>query len=223
MVTEQFSAIQRPQTLTLQAYRLLRQAILRGDFAPDQRLTEEGLAEMLKISRTPVREAVQKLRQEGLLVGLQPRGVAVVAVSQPEIEQIFKLRLLLERYATEEAARRITRVQIELLQVTNNAMQVALEPLDMENYLETNRIFHDTLYGAAGNPRLSAMIDSLFVPAVYLLEATTYDPATAYEGWQGHQRIIEALRQNDAARAGACMEAHIQHGQARLIAMSGGQ
>jgi DNA-binding GntR family transcriptional regulator len=216
METEQLKTIQRPQTLTTQAYQLLRQAILRGDFAPEQRLTEEGLAEQLKISRTPVREAVQKLRQEGLLVALQPRGVAVVAVSQTEIEQIFKLRLLLERYATEEAAQHIRSAQLEQLQRTNDTMRAALEPLDMERYLEANRTFHNILYTAADNPRLLALIDSLFVPAVYLLEATTYDPATAHEGWEGHQHIIEALKQADAAAAGQAMATHILTGQHRL-------
>lgn len=209
--------IQRPQTLTEQAYQLLRQAILRGEFAPDQRLTEEGLADRLKISRTPVREAVQKLRQEGLLVALQPRGVAVVSVSTPEIEQIFKLRLLLERYATEEAASQITFEQVEQLQAANHAMQAALQPLDMERYLEANRTFHNVLYQVAHNPRLLAMIESLFVPSVYLLEATTYDPTTAHEGWEGHQRIIVALQKRDPASAGAAMEAHISNGRVRLL------
>ena len=99
-------------------------------------------------------------------------------------------------------------------------MQAALAPLDMERYLEANRKFHDILYAAANNPRLAAMIDSLFVPSVYLLEATTYDPTTAHEGWQGHQRIIEALQQRDPMAAGAAMTAHIQTGQARLVTRS---
>lgn len=209
--------IQRPQTLTEQAYKLLRQAILRGDFAPDQRLTEEGLAERLKISRTPVREAVQKLRQEGLLVALQPRGVAVVAVSQEEVEQIFKLRLLLEPYAAAEAATHITEAELQQLRVANVAMQAALQPLDMECYLEANRTFHDVLYRASANSRLVTLIDSLFVPSVYLLEATTYDAPTATHAWQGHQQVLEALEQHDPTAAADAMRSHIQTGESHLL------
>lgn len=216
-MTNENLTIQRPLTLTEQAYKLLRQAILRGDFAPDQRLTEEGLAERLRISRTPVREAVQKLRQEGLLMALQPRGVAVVAVSPEEVEQIFKLRLLLEPYAAAEASTHITESALEQLRTANLQMQAALQPLDMECYLEANRTFHEVLYRAANNPRLVTLIDSLFVPSVYLLEATTYDLATANHAWQGHQEILAALAKHDPEAAATAMRSHIQTGESRLL------
>lgn len=94
-------------------FNTLRQAILKGDLKPGERLLEIALAERLGVSRTPVREAMRKLEQEGLVVMIPRRGAQVASITEKDLNDVLEVRIALENVAIEKACKLITEDELE--------------------------------------------------------------------------------------------------------------
>ena len=140
---------------------VLRDAIRGGVLKPGEWLKENDLADELLVSRTPVREAIRKLEQEGYVVTVPRRGAYVASVSIRDINEIFEIRAALEALACELAAERITEEEQERLERLLVAIGRAIEEHDMERIVQTDIEFHELLYQAARNERLLAIIGNL--------------------------------------------------------------
>ena len=139
----------------------LRTAIIGGVLKPGERLMELQLAYELGVSRTPVREAIRTLEQEGFVEMLPRRGTYVVDVSIKDIMDVYEIRMALDVLAAGLAAERITEPEIETLRKHLTLIKECADNEDMEKVGEYDWAFHEVLYKASGNARLFGIINNL--------------------------------------------------------------
>ena len=145
--------------MSVPVYDQLRALILSDEFGPDTMLVETALATRLGVSRTPIREALRRLEQDGL-VERTSRGTRVVERSPEQILEIYELRILLEGQAARTAAERATSLDINRLRAIHEQM-LAAGPDDDEDRVRLNRLFHEALWAASHNGTLVEVIDRL--------------------------------------------------------------
>jgi DNA-binding GntR family transcriptional regulator len=207
MVPLKRSTIQR-QTVTEQVHRHLKQAIIEGEFQPGDRLVEVEIAARLGASRTPVREALSKLEQEGLVTPVRFGGLAVAQLSEVDVVEIFSLIKLLESYAGRLAAERATDKQLaKLEQLCKRAEQ--LPDIDTERLAELNQQFHEQVVEAAGHKRLRELImtlrTSLRPYRLVSLESSEFRKKCVLD----HRALVDAVRARKGEQVEQMMFAHL--------------
>ena len=190
-------------------FNTLRQAIIKGDLKPGERLLEIQLADKLGVSRTPVREAIRKLELEGLVTMVPRRGTTVLGITKKHLKDVLEIRSALEELALELACRRITTEQYEEL--------VRLETLleakqDSDNAFELSDIdekFHEQIYQATNNPRLIQLLanlrEQMYRFRLEYMKAKDKRPRLIQE----HQQIIKALKNKDSKAGRKAIYDHI--------------
>lgn len=205
------------------AYREIRVRILSGDLAPGSQLKEEELASMCGVSRTPVREALQRLEAEMLVRRSDTQRSFVPDWSPGEVEEIFTLRSMLESHAARRAAALITPAQLEALRECNNSLAVAVhrpEAPDIDGFVESNRTFHGLVLEAASSERLTKMRSLIVEQMIVHRTARQYNRDNLLRSHAEHQDLIEAFAKHDGEWAAAIMTAHIRraaHSYAEII------
>lgn len=191
----------------MDVYHQLREAIVDGTFAADTPLTETTLAAQFSVSRTPIREALRRLEQDGL-VERGPRGMQVRGRSPEEILEIYEVRIVLEAAAARAAAERRTELDVLKLEQVHAAM-VAAAAEDPESLAATNRRFHEAIWATSHNATLIDLLVRLHAHLIRYRETTlTYD-----DRWKvalkEHQQLIKAIKAGDRDRAGRIAEEHM--------------
>ncbi len=173
----------------------LRRAILEGELTGGSRLVQAEIAEILDVSTTPVREALRDLAAEGL-VRLDPhRGGVVRELSRDELEEIYKLRVLLEPEAIRRAWPHVTSETVEQAWAIQRQLQTAASTAD---WIALNTDFHNVLLRLAPAPRLLAILESLTAPwLMYVSMFLQSDPENRKRAAHGHIEIIQAMENND--------------------------
>jgi DNA-binding GntR family transcriptional regulator len=162
MVKSQKSpSAKKKRLLREHVYKNIKNSIISGDLEPSRRLIEEKLAEEMQTSRTPVREAIQKLEKEGLIYRLPRGGFAVKGVTEGELEEVFGLRSVLEGYAGYLATARILPEEFRSLDQIVAEEEECLKNINAEDFIRLDGEFHDVLYRAAKNARLYALLHDL--------------------------------------------------------------
>lgn len=185
----------------------LREAILLGHLKPGDKLDQNEIAELLGISRSPVRDALRTLAAEGLVEIIPHRGAAVAELSTDELDEIFLLRRILEGMAARLAVQSIGLAQIAELQAIVDEID---QTTDLDRWLELNRRFHHTLYQAADRPRLFSIVENLrntTAPYIRLFIATAEHIESAQES---HRRILQACVAGDVLAAERETQKHIE-------------
>lgn len=199
---------------------LIRQAILDGTLGPGQRLTEEGLARDLKISRTPVREALRVLQTEGLVESAPYQGSTVRTYATGDLDDMYQLRALLEGHAARRAASRISTEDVDRLRESCVRL-VALGDATADNVVqivEENMFFHTTILQSAGSQRLSDMVRKVIeLPLVYK-SYVWYSPNQKRISEHAHEQLVYALSSRDADRAELIMRGHVYEARDLLVA-----
>lgn len=206
-VSKALAPVARPQRVADQVYRHLRRAIVGGKIAPGTQLREVDAAAALKVSRTPVREAISRLIGDWLVRELPTGGVEVVDIGD-EVTDIFHIREALEICAVRLAAMRITPEQLEALdQLTDSAQGATLK-----ERVRLNQRFHLAIAEASGSARLVEMISSF---REYYLNPTWVargDRKMVDRAIQGHRQIVAALRARSPDRSEKALRQHIKIG-----------
>lgn len=208
------------RVLTDDVVDALRTAILSGRMRPGARLIEEDLAASLRVSRGPVRQAIFRLQQEGLVVHEPHRGATVCGVSEADIEDIYGLRLALERLAFEQACRNAGPADLEVLEALLARFR-AVPRAEMSRRLvaELDIDFHDAVFRAAGGRRLYRAWETLRSQLVLFLMLREGLPDDYLDSWhRDHVELLAIIRAGDAAAARAAIETHIGQAKARLLA-----
>lgn len=188
----------------------IRRAILEGRIAPGDVLLEEQLARELGTSRTPVREALIELRNEGLVEARANRRAVVRAYDEAELHDIYGLRAVLEAHAARLTAVRATLQTLQELDASNARFhQLARRDVDINALVTENLVFHGVIAEAAGVPRLQKMIDQvMIIPKRYRAYAA-YVPEHRGTVERDHRAIADAIRARDGDRAASLMEQHV--------------
>jgi DNA-binding GntR family transcriptional regulator len=192
------------------AYEALRTEIVRGVLRPNDRLVELELADRLRMSRTPVRETLQKLANDGLVLST-PHGWAVKEHQPDEIRHIYETRAALESFAAYLASQRATPEQLRRLASLEPLVPAsgALEGISRDDLVDRNNAFHDAVIEAAGNPVLTEMITRTRTYFFNYRLAHLYTSKELRASSQGHRRLLDALRNHDAAAAERITRDHI--------------
>lgn len=196
-------------SLTEKAYHTLMHKIVTLDLAPGSVLTEGRLIRELRIGRTPIREAVQRLIAEGLVKHLPHRGMLVADIRAADVQQLYEFRAEIEGYAARLAAARMTPAQIDELKRMYDAMDHALAGADVENFATQDREFHALLGRGSQNQYVESVLTSLYNLHLrlwyYLIGKRGGFTETVHE----HQELIAALVRRDAEDSEAAMRRYV--------------
>jgi len=198
----------------------LRTAIVYGHFAPNERLREEVLARMLGVSRGPIREALSQLAREGLVVIQRNRGTFVARLTREDAEELYSLRLVLERLAVERAIRRGTPEQFAAMQQIVDTMEAySARGITEQEAAELDVQFHELLYLASAHRRLhECWVNMRRQIHILLLSRNIANDDFRVITGSAHQVILEALRNRDEARARELIDDHLRGSYERVIA-----
>lgn len=193
-------------TLRHQIVKEIRQAILNRSLLPGERLVERVLAERLGTSLTATREALIQLESEGLITKRPNATTHVTQLSAADVEQIYSIRRVLERYAFEEAARRATRESVEKLKALHKeAAEIAAAGNDAA-YISADLRWHEAVWESTGNAHLSETLRRLVVPLFGFSAITTHHGFNLKDDAQTHVPLLEALMARDPQAAGAAFD-----------------
>lgn len=211
------SAIERQKPLHEAVVERLRDMIVEGELAVGERLHDANLAETLKVSRTPIREAIKLLASEGLVDLLPGRGARVSAFSLESVSELFEVIAGLERHACELAAERMSARDLDKLQRMHERMAAYHRAGRRHEYFKLNHEMHLAIVAASKNAILQATHDSLILRARRGRYAALASHARWVEAMAEHEALMEALAKRDGRRAGEIMQEHDRHTAAAIL------
>lgn len=213
-----------PQSpLRRSSYEAIKAMIVTGQLAPGRRVTELDLAEQLQVSRTPVREALNRLQRDGLVVERPRTGFAVVQFDETMLREVFDLRLELDSYATRLAVLRITDEQVmsltEILDKCDELARTDPSPRGRLEEMELGMELHRQIARISGNSLLAELLDGLLVKCqVYVwMELTQLDEFHAARA--DHRMIVEAIAARDADQACEHSRSHIRQSRDGILGL----
>lgn len=195
----------------------LRAEILDGAFPPDTQMSEVELAKALQVSRGPIREAMQRLIQEGLLRAERNRGVFVVELDHDDARDVYLARGAVERTAAAIVARRGSAEDIATLQAVVEQLKSAAGA-PWEEAITYDLAFHETLVELAGSPRLSKMFRTLIAETRLCLVRLEPFYEASEELVSEHQEILDAVTSKDVRKVDRLIQLHMDVAAARLSA-----
>lgn len=212
------SAVQRRRPPTAQQFVLaeLRSAITGGELRPGEPIRQDALAARLDVSRVPLREALKILEGEGLVVHHAHRGYFVAELSLADLEEVYRIRALLEGEAVREAVARSGPGLADVLEEAQAEVERAGEAGDVAEMAAANRRFHFAIVEASGMPRLVRLIGTLW-DATDAYRSLYYAQRPNRERVQHeHRAVVAALRAGDAEEAVRLLDLHREHAVAAL-------
>ncbi len=187
-------------------FTTLRQAILRGELKPGERLMEIQLANKLGVSRTPIREAIRKLELEGLVLMIPRKGAEVAEITEKNLRDVLEVREALEVLAVQLACDKMTEEQVTRLRGAAADFEKTIKSKDITLIAEADVKFHDIVYEATDNNRLIQLLNNLREQMYrYRLEYLKRESVRATVALE-HEELIEAIiqRDRDAASTNIC-------------------
>jgi len=214
----QFFVIENYKPLRDIVFEKLRDMIVSGDLKPGERLMEIKLADMLGVSRTPIREAIRKLELEGLVIMLPRKGAYVAGISKKEIMDVLEVRAVLDKLAASLAAQRINKEEKEELIRIQKSFEENHKNSNIDGIINDDIRLHDIIYTASRNEKLQQIVSNLREQImrfriIYLKEIYKNSEDLVKE----HNEIINAIINNDSIKAQEAAERHIKHQEEELI------
>jgi DNA-binding GntR family transcriptional regulator len=187
----------------------LRTMLVEGQIAPGAKLNERELSAQLRVSRTPLREAIKLLAAEGLVDLLPNRGAVAVKLTEADVINTFELLAALEGMSGELAARRITDEELAELRALHYEMMACFARRDLSGYYRINARIHTAINDAARNPVLASTYRSINARVQSLRFRTNQNEAKWKNAVAEHERMVEALAAHDAAAMRTLMIEHL--------------
>lgn len=196
----------------------MRRAILHGELEAGTPLTEAAVAGEYNVSRTPVREAFARLKNEGLIQDRPRGGLEVAGTSLRDVEEIFGLRRVLECYAMEQAFPRIGELDILRLEHWVREAEHFLAAGDLQGVFEANTRFHNYILEKTGNRRLKQIVEGLTEAILRYRVTSLHQPGHAEGAIRRHGRLVQALKAGDREAAVAVIAEDVEAGRTVLEA-----
>lgn len=224
----------KPDTLADRTYRAAREAIAAGELRQGEKITERGLAERFSVSPTPVREAIRRLEQDGLIERAGPRTVVVATMGDNAIKELAEVEVALRGLVARFAARHATPAQLDdldaILDEADDLMIVVRkrhadgEPVDRQvnKLLDTMQRFNEAVSTCARNPVLVRLLEQTRVftrdeRRTRLLDHVAADDRFGQDRYASHRDLVHALRRADATAAEAIVTSDARGGLADLL------
>ena len=192
-------------------FNTLRQAILRGELKPGERLMEIQLANKLGVSRTPIREAIRKLELEGLVLMIPRKGAEVAEITEKSLKDVLEIRRALEDLAVRLACEKITKDELKELKKAGDEFKKVLKSQDITEVAEADVRFHDVIYMATDNPKLIQLLNNfreqMYRFRVEYLKKDEVRPQLLAE----HDEIIKFITEGNKEEASKVVTRHIEN------------
>jgi DNA-binding GntR family transcriptional regulator len=196
-------------SLTERAYQAISLAIANLELKPGESLTQDRLAKWLSISRTPVREALRRLEQDGMIQTVPGRGLVVTELTIKDVEDMLELLRLMDAHAAYLAAQRRTPQQADQLASVTRALMAAAELRDVEAWSKADKPYHEMLLEASGNQLLRQSIQDVRRRLHRITINSATRPERLLACTQEHQAVADAIVRGDADAAAQLMQQHI--------------
>ena len=198
-------------------FNTLRQAILKGELKPGEHLMEVELAEKLRVSRTPIREAMRKLESEGFVVMEPRKGAQVANITESDLNDVLEVRIVLENMAIELACQRITEEQMDKLEEAGHVFSSLLEEGSLVELAQADEDFHDLIYRAAGNRRLLQVLNNLREQIYRYRIEYLKEEGTREQLVDEHRQMTQAIRARDVEKACRLSYEHLENQRNAII------
>lgn len=215
-----FKAELNRETVAEQVVQSLRNAIVSGTLAEGVTLTESALSKELGTSRSPIREAMQQLRREGLIVSGPNRTMVVASLDDGDVAELYEYRSVLETFAIGKICRSnatIRNIAVGRLEIAIDRLRDAIGQADEFEISNVDLAFHSTLVEAAENRRLSHNYQGLRVEFLTLINRLETFRPSGDELIDDHQQLVEAIRDGNAERGTHLIESHLDSACANLV------
>jgi DNA-binding GntR family transcriptional regulator len=206
------------------AYDALRTAIIEGEFRPGERIIEQSVAADLRLSRTPVREAVRMLAADGLVIVTRHRGAIVRPLERADVLDLYELRARLESYAAELASSRAQEADIAEIETGIREFDAAMSRDDLDAldktrlYSQANGRVHTAIIEASGHARLGHILASTVDAPLVFGAFREFSRAELERSNNFHKMIRDRIAEREPDRASALMYEHIMEGRDRILA-----
>ena len=192
-------------------FNTLREAILRGDLVPGERLMELQLAAKLGVSRTPIREAIRMLEQEGLAITIPRKGAIVAGMTEKDMQDVLEIREALEELSVQVACDKITAEEIAKLHRNMKNFEQSLKSGDLKQMAQADVEFHDVIYQATDNPKLINMLNNLREQMYRYRVEYLKNPQNHEQLLLEHEAIYKGIVQKDKHAVTNMIRKHISN------------
>jgi len=199
------------ELLNQKVYRVLKEAIIKGFLEPGTKLLENKIAEKMQVSRTPVREAMQKLVAEGFVKTSPNKKMIVSEVSLADIKEVLQIRGVLEGLAARITAKKINRQEIDELENVVTQMRLHVTKKNLSSYCKVDDEFHDLILNICGNKWVIQIRDNLgsFIYRSRIKSLSV--PGRLRHSLKEHQAIMESLKKHNSAEADRLSQIHMEN------------
>ena len=207
------------KSLEESVYFALEKEILSGQHKRGDTLTENSLSTRLGVSRTPIRGALHKLCEEGLIEMTPNRGAVVIGVGREDLIDIYKIRMRLEGLASAEATVKISQDDVEALRESVELAEFYIKKQDAERLKELDSRFHNIIYKASGNRLLYKTLSELHRKIHVYRKRSLAVPERLIKSIEEHREILSAIERGDANEADRLTSAHIAAALENLLSV----
>jgi DNA-binding GntR family transcriptional regulator len=199
-------------------YSILSKAIFQGDLKPGQRLVESKLAELMKVSRTPIREAIIELEQKGLVVSSPPKGVKVAPLpTKEELIEFYDINSVLRGLAARKAIKNITSKNIKHLEEIINESERFLKEDSLKEIARLNLRFHDIIDESSESKELILLLNYVYKKSRERFSEIISQKNRQRKSIEEHKEILKALKEKDEKLVEQLMRRHIENGKEALL------
>ncbi len=209
-------AIKKSATLREQVYQVVVNELKGGDFTPGERITEEGLARRLGVSRTPIREALMQLSKQGVLRPRDGGGYIVPSPSIDELQQVIVVRALLEPAAVRMAALEYDKPKVELISKAIEAEAAAVNHSQSTQFARANEEFRNAIFHGISNKKLSGLIAQFANHLHFIRGATLNDVALREDIVERQKKIRDAIKHKDADLAEGLWRSYLRFTEEKM-------
>jgi GntR family transcriptional regulator, rspAB operon transcriptional repressor len=209
--------IQDSETIRKKVYTYLREQILSGRIAPDQRLIETKIAQEIGTSRTPVREALHNLEIEGLIQAIPRIGYRVKGISEQEVEEICEIRSIIEGLAARWAMEKASARAVKELKKNITLTTAKIAKGEIRAFIDLDAQFHEIIARCSGSTRLLELSHTLRGHMLRYRIQSIFSEDTVLQALKGHQRILKAIEKGDAAEISLAIQNHLEESKQSIF------
>jgi DNA-binding GntR family transcriptional regulator len=214
---DNFSKLEQPGTLQNLAYERIKTLLINGQLEFDEVYSANHFAEILGVSRTPIREALLQLTSEGFFVSLRGRGFKVKEFSEKEIQDFFEARKMIEAYVIEQLVDEVSAEDLKPLDDSLAQMINGHKKTETYSFLEADKSFHMNLIRRYENSLLESIMGNIRDFISILGQKALASPGRVQEVIREHQHILEALHQKDRVKAVQAIQYHLDATEKSLL------
>lgn len=207
----------KERDLTGEACRRIKQMILNYDLRPGQKLEHQALSDRLGVSRTPVREALGRLTEEGFVMRVPHKGYFVAEITEAEARELFDLRELLELYSVENAIKNSTEKDLAELRSILGTYKDAISQGVSRRMFLVDENFHLRIAEIGGGSLIKRMLTTIFEKIIMKRTMEGISALSGMESYRRHLRIFKAIESRDAAGAREQIKEHVQTGREAVL------